>query len=195
VGTYIAIDGTIATGKTTLAKAIASIDRRFTPILENFRGHPFLKSFYRDPEAHSFETELCFSLIHYHSLKRLDSNSLSVSDFYFPKDYVYASLTMRKNDKKLFTILYREIGKRLQQPDLLIRLTAPVEVLMKRIQSRGRKMENSISGDYVRKIAARERQTYRGVKVLEIDSSIIDFRHPDIVRDKLIPKIISLLPS
>jgi len=186
---YIAIDGTIATGKTTLAKAIANTDRRFTPILEDFRGHPFLRSFYRDPKAHSFETELCFALIHYHSLKQLNSNQFTVGDFYFPKDHVYARLTMTKLDQKLFNTLYRGLRKRLKTPDLVIRLTAPVNVLLERITRRGRKMEASISRGYVSKIALGEPQTYKGAQVLEIDSSVVDFRRRRIVREMILPEI------
>lgn len=186
---YIAIDGTIATGKTTLAKAIAREDKRFTPIIENFNGHPFLRSFYRDPKVHSFETELCFALIHYHSLKQLNKHTMSVGDFYFPKDHLYAMLTMDKADRQLFDTLFRGLRVRLKRPDLVIRLTAPVDVLLDRIRRRARKMEQGITGEYLTSIALGESRTYKGVKVVEFDSSLLDFRRRKVVRDLILPEI------
>jgi deoxyguanosine kinase len=153
---FVAIEGCIATGKTTLAMFLAS-HYKGRSLLEETEKHPFIKDFYLDPQDYAFQTEMNFVLIHYHQLQQAkkDSlfNSLVFSDFLFDKDLIFASLTLRHSEEqRLFRLTYDFLKKRVSPPNLLICLKAPTKFLYERIQARGRQFEAPISFDYLDKL-------------------------------------------
>jgi deoxyguanosine kinase len=150
---WIAAEGCIGTGKTTLARLLAE-HHAATALLEETTKHPFIAEFYVDPQTYAFETEMNFVLIHYHQLRRAWNQGLFThtvfSDFTFDKDLLFADLTLKDPDEhRLFSLTYEFLKQRLPRPDLLICLRARTEFLAERIRKRGREFEAKIPFDYL----------------------------------------------
>jgi deoxyguanosine kinase len=141
---FIAIEGCIGAGKTTVAQGLAS-HRKSASLLERFDENPFLKSFYDDPIENALETEFSFLLLHFHQLKGLSSapvSSETIADFHLGKDLIYADLNLKDNRAlRLFRALYDLCSENTPHPDLLVFLSIGTELLIKRIQSRMREFE------------------------------------------------------
>jgi deoxyguanosine kinase len=179
---YLAIEGNIGAGKTSLAKMIAE-KYKASLILEQFADNPFLLKFYKDPERYSFPLELSFLTTRYYQLNREFMNndrpaSFKVADYILAKSLVFAGVTLQQDYFTLYSQLYHIIDHGLQKPDLLIFLSLPVNQLMNNIRIRGREYEKNISAEYLQKI----QDSYmnwlhlqQNMKILMIEGEKIDF--------------------
>jgi 2-amino-4-hydroxy-6-hydroxymethyldihydropteridine diphosphokinase len=179
---YIAIEGNIGSGKTTLATMIAE-DFNAKIILERFADNPFLPKFYEDNDRYAFPLEMSFLADRYSQLSddlaQFDLfKNFIVSDYYIFKSLIFAQVTLQKDEfylyRKMFDIMYKEISK----PDLYIYLYQDTPQLIKNIKKRGRDYEQNIAPEYLDKIHQGYSsfiKTEENLKTLIIDVSQKDF--------------------
>jgi deoxyadenosine/deoxycytidine kinase len=153
---YIAIEGPIGVGKTTLAQILAErLGAKL--VLEPVEENPFLPQFYDDARKFAFQTQLFFLLSRFQQQQQLFQQDLfnqgTVADYLFAKDKIFASLTLDPNELALYDRLYGALGPRVIKPDLVIYLQARVEVMLQRIKRRGRAYERQIDPAYVGALA------------------------------------------
>ena len=149
---YIAIEGPIGVGKTSLAKLLSKkMNARL--ILEKFEDNPFLSEFYDDPGRFAFQTQLFFLLQRYQQqqdIRQVDLfNNIIISDYMFNKDRLFASLNLDEKEMNLYDSIANMMERNIINPDLIIYLQADTSTLMKNIEKRGRNFENNISFDYI----------------------------------------------
>ena len=149
---YVAIEGTIGVGKTSLANLLSEkLSAKL--VLEAFEDNPFLSDFYEDPERHAFQTQLWFLLQRYqqqHDLRQVDMfQNLVITDYMFVKDRLFASLNLNEKEMSLYDTVANMMERNVIQPDLVIFLQADTGTLMKNISKRGRDIEKNISEDYI----------------------------------------------
>lgn len=148
---YIAVDGPIGVGKTTLVELLT---RRFegVKILEDV-DNPFLADFYRDRPGAAFQTQLYFLLSRFKQLQDVFQRDLFdrlvLADYTFQKDRIFAYLTLTDDELMLYDKLYTLLEPQVPAPDLVIYLVADVATCMERIRRRSREMEARISKDYL----------------------------------------------
>ena len=149
---YVAIEGTIGVGKTSLAN-LFSDKLGAKLILEAFEDNPFLTDFYEDPESNAFQTQLWFLLQRYQQqqeLRQVDMfQNLVVTDYMFVKDRLFAALNLNEKEMSLYDSVAKMMEKNIIHPDLVIFLQADTETLMKNISRRGRDFEKNMSEDYI----------------------------------------------
>jgi len=149
---YIAIEGPIGVGKTSLAKLLAKeLGARL--VLEDFEDNPFLPDFYNDPERFGFQTQLFFLLQRYRQqqdLRQVDMfQKLLITDYMFVKDRLFASLNLDDKEMHLYDTVASLLERNIIRPDLVIYLQADTDVLMKNIAKRGRNMERNVTWEYI----------------------------------------------
>ena len=153
---FIAIEGNIGAGKTTLSKMLsAHFESRL--ILEEFAENPFLPKFYEDPAKNAFPLELFFLAERYHQLKSHFASpdlfkQTTVSDYFIGKSLVFSKTNLDTDELRLFRSLYDIMFSSLPRPDLLIFLHVEPEVLQENIKKRGRSYEQSIKNDYLERV-------------------------------------------
>jgi deoxyguanosine kinase len=180
---YISVEGPIGVGKTSLTTLLA---QNFSArcILEEPRENPFLARFYQDPKKYAFQTQIFFLLSRYQQqqeLQQLDLFSqLTISDYLFAKDTIFASVSLDENELALYERVYRLLTGRIPTPDLVIYLQAKPAVLMSRIRQRDYDYERSIEADYLQTLVEAYNNFffhYNDSPLLVIDTSEIDFVH------------------
>ena len=153
---YIAIEGNIGSGKTSLAKKIGD-DYNAKLVLERFADNPFLPKFYADEDRYAFPLEMSFLADRYHQLTddlaQFDLfKNFIVSDYFIFKSLIFAQITLSKEEynlyRKMFDIMYKEIAK----PDVYVFLYQNTDRLIENIKIRGREYEQNIQPDYLDKI-------------------------------------------
>lgn len=149
---FVAIEGSIASGKSTTARLVAG-SLGYSLIHEQTRRHPFLNEFYSNPTKFGLETELAFLLLHYHQLHPLSTVSSTVSDFSPVKDLVFAEMNLEGKDLEIFRYLYVSLESRLPRPDLVVFLNLSPELLQQRAVARGRPFELNIPLSYFVRLA------------------------------------------
>ena len=149
---YIAVEGPIGVGKTTLALRLAERIKART-VLEEFTDNPFLREFYADRQRVAFQTQVYFLIARFKQQERLRQQDLFsraiVSDYLFAKDRVFAYLNLNEHELQLYEKIYDLIRPTLLKPDLVIYLQARPEVLMQRLRKRGRDFETPIESAYL----------------------------------------------
>lgn len=180
---YIAIEGPLGVGKTSLALLLAERIKAQT-LLENVEENPFLVSFYQDPKKFAFQTQIFFLLRRYNQaleLAQLDLfNRTTVSDYLFDKDRIFARANLDDNEFWLYEQLFQILKRRIRPPDLVVFLQAKTEVLVKRIRNRNRKFERSISYKYLERINQAFNEFFfhfTDCPLLVVNASEIDFVH------------------
>ncbi len=181
---YIAVDGPIGVGKTTLVEMLAD---RFdgVRILEDV-SNPFLPAFYEDRPGSAFQTELYFLLSRYKqqqdTAQRELFNRLLVADYTFPKNRIFAYLNLSDDELMLFDKLYTLLEPQLAMPDLVIYLVADLETCMGRIRKRARSFEKEISEQYMTELIDAYNHYYHYYNkspLLVIDTHDLNFRERD----------------
>ncbi|MBM3414223.1 MAG: deoxynucleoside kinase [Bacteroidetes bacterium] len=182
---FIAIEGNIGAGKTTLAQLL-SRHYKARLILEEFADNPFLPKFYENPDQYAFPVELFFMAERYKQLKELRQQQdlfqqVTISDYLFTKCLLFAKVTLPADEYRLYQQLFNILHQQLIQPDLLVYLHAPVEKLQENIKKRNRAYEQNISNNYLHQL----QDTYTNYlrqqtsRTLFVDVSNADFLYND----------------
>ncbi len=181
---FLAIDGVIGAGKTSLARILAEA-LGANLVLEQFDENPFLSSFYRNPEAYAFQTQLFFLLSRIRQFQdAFVQNDLFrhtvVSDYTFEKDRIFALQNLSESEFAMYDTVSKSLSGGLPTPNLVVYLQADVPTLLDRIEHRGRSMEKNIDADYLRELLERYDHHfwhYTKAPVLIINTNKIDFVH------------------
>ncbi|MEE8335047.1 MAG: deoxynucleoside kinase [Candidatus Neomarinimicrobiota bacterium] len=182
---YVAIEGSIGVGKTSLAKLLSEkLSARL--VLETFQDNPFLADFYEEPDRFAFQTQLWFLLQRYQQqqeLRQVDMfHSLLVSDYMFVKDRLFASLNLKEKEMSLYDSVANMMEKNVLHPDLVIFLQADTDTLMNNIKRRGRDYEKNISWDYIDSLNQVYNEyffRYQDTPLVIINTNNIDFVHSE----------------
>ena len=189
---YVAIEGPIGVGKTSLAKLLSErLGARL--ILEGFDENPFLSEFYDEPERYAFQTQLFFLLQRYQQqqeLRQVDMfHNLLIVDYMFVKDRLFASLNLDEKEMTLYDTVAKLLEKNVINPDLVIYLQADTDTLMRNISYRGRDMEKNISEEYIDALNQLYTEyffRYQDTPLVIINTNNIDFVHNDKDLDEVI---------
>lgn len=179
---YIAVEGNIGAGKTSLAKMMSD-EFNAKVVLERFADNPFLPKFYEDKERYAFPLEMSFLADRYQQLSddlaQFDLfKNFIVSDYYIFKSLIFAQITLQKEEyalyRKMFDLMYKEITK----PDLYVYLYQNTDRLLDNIKKRGREYEQNIESEYLKRIHdgySNFIKTEQNLNTLIIDVSELDF--------------------
>ena len=181
---YIAIEGNIGAGKTSLATKIAH-QYNAKLILEQFEDNAFLPKFYQDPGKYAFPLELTFLAERYQQLKdqliQKDLfSSFIISDYFIFKSLIFAKKTLAEDELRLYTRLFHIINDSLTKPDLYVYLYVQVPKLKNNITRRGRSYEQNIEPEYLEKIQTGYFDFIRqqtDLRILILDVNQLDFVH------------------
>ena len=179
---YIAIEGNIGAGKTSLATKIAN-DHNGRLILEQFDDNPFLAKFYDNPERYAFPLELSFLAERYQQLRTELSNQelfhdFTISDYFLNKSVIFARKTLNEDEYQLFFRLFNIMNANLPRPELLVHLYVNTRRLQTNIQMRGRSYEQKIPDDYLEKIQSSYfdyLKQQNKLRILLLDINALDF--------------------
>ncbi len=182
---YIAIEGTIGAGKTTLATRISN-DFNGKLVLEEFEGdkNPFLPKFYKEPEKYSFQLEMTFLALRYQQLKdklgALDLfHDFIISDYYVAKSLIFSRNNLQEDEYQLFSRFFNIIFSDMPKPELLVYLYCDVDRLQANIHKRGRSYEQEISDEYLADIQQGYlnflNQQQGNMRILLLDTTRMDF--------------------
>ncbi len=151
---FIAIEGPIGVGKSTLARALS--DAFQCELLQDTETvNPYLKQFYKDPETYALHTQMHFLLTRLELLNNpavASPTAPMVADFLLDKDKLFAELTLSEDEWWMYTRLFERLTENVIRPDLVIYLQAPIEKLIQRIERRGLRHEQNIDSNYLQQL-------------------------------------------
>jgi len=180
-GGYIAVEGPVGVGKRSLCRLLAG-EMNDRLVLEEVDGNPFLARFYEDSEKYALPVQLYFLLTRYSQQRDLAQQDLftgaTVSDYLFAKDKIFAALNLAPDELSLYQNIQSLLDARTARPDLVVYMTARVEVLAERLRKRNRDFERYISLDYLEQVSAAFREFffyYDETPLLVVETSDIDF--------------------
>ncbi|GAB1470332.1 deoxynucleoside kinase [Chloroflexota bacterium] len=150
---YIAIEGVIGVGKTTLARLLQPAFQADV-LLEVFEENPFLSDFYGDRARYAFQTQIFFLLSRYHQQNNNVPNFLNagknlISDYTFAKDGLFAGINLKGDELNMYHKVHEALGEKIPKPDLLVCLQATTDTLMSRIAFRDRPYERQMERGYI----------------------------------------------
>ncbi len=190
---YIAIEGVIGVGKTTLARMLQSRLKADELLLEVFEENPFLAKFYEDRARYAFQTQIFFLLSRYHQQNRtvpgfLESGKSLIADYTFEKDALFARINLEGDELEMYHRVHEALAEKIPPPDLVVYLRAEPEVLMQRIALRDRPYERNMDPTYIAQLHEAYEDHFanhhHGASVLTIDTTHMDFvRYPEHLED------------
>ena len=153
---FIAIEGVIGAGKTSLTKVLANKLHAGT-VFEEFEENPFLAKFYADRKKYAFHTQIYFLMSRYRKQREVAQidlfNSRLITDYLFVKDRIFAEVNLSEDEFALYDKIYSILAVDVPRPDLVIYLQADPEMLYKRIRQRGRAYERDIEFEYIERLS------------------------------------------
>ena len=201
VPNFIAIEGPIGVGKTTLAKRLAETFGKQV-LLEPSFENPFLESFYANGSKFALPTQLYFLLNRARQLAEIPQPGILeqqlVSDFLFEKDRLFAELTLKKEELKLYDEITLNLSLNIPKPNLVVYLQAPTSVLIDRIRDRGVLVEKNIKENYLGGLSESYSKFflyYDDAPVLTVNSTYSDFVSNQEHYDGLVNQILSMRGS
>ena len=149
---YIVFGGPLASGKTPYAGRLSE-HRRARALMEVVANHPLLGDFYKDPVTYALETEMIFTILHYHDVARAVKERMFerdvISDLFFDGVEAYTSYTLSPEDRKAFLPLLRSLQERIPAPPQVVFMHASTDYLMERVRGRGRDYERYMTFEYL----------------------------------------------
>ncbi len=195
---FIAIEGPIGVGKTSLAKRMAEVFN-YQPLLENADSNPFLEKFYENQHQNALATQLFFLFQRAQQLMDLKQTdlfeSLYISDFMIEKDKLFAENILNNDEFKLYEMVYKQLEIEAPKPDLVIYLQAPAHTLLQRVQHRGVPSEQHIHAQYLEQINeaySRFFLFYDDAPLLIINAEQIDLINDDYAFNSLINYMLTI---
>jgi deoxyguanosine kinase len=176
---YVAIEGVIGVGKTTLARLLQSVFESEI-LLEIFEENPFLSGFYDDRARYAFQTQMFFLLSRYHQQRRTVPGLLAagrslISDYTFAKDALFARINLKGDELEMYYRVHEALGEKIPKPNLVVYLRADTDILMQRIALRDRSYERNMERDYIDQLNHAYddffARPYDSMPVLTIDSN------------------------
>jgi deoxyguanosine kinase len=178
---YIVVEGPIGVGKSSLTNIVSE---RFSArrVMEVVEENPFLASFYADRAKYAFQTQMFFLLSRFKQQQELFQQdlfaSVTVSDYLFAKDRIFANLTLQTDELALYERVFEALQPRVTKPDLVIYLQARLDVLLARIKKRGREFERKFDPQYLEGLCKAYNDFffhYSDTPLLVVNTSDIDF--------------------
>lgn len=193
---YIAIEGVIGVGKTTLARMLKD-EFEAEVLMEVFDENPFLTKFYEDRERYAFQTQIFFLLSRYDQQTKTIPAVLAernlITDYTFSKDALFAAVNLEDDELTMYQEVHEALAEKIEMPDLLVYLKADTDVLMKRIAKRDRSYERNMDVNYIDAL----NQSYDAffekcpldVNFLVLDTNEIDFVQHEEDFDAIVERI------
>ncbi len=184
---YIAIEGPIRVGKSTLANMIA--DRLNAQRVIEPENNPFLRAFYEGERGAAFQTQFAFLVKRFEQLQKLEvgpnSQKAVVADYIFEKDKIFAYINLNDSELDIYNRYYQHFREQLPMPDLVIYLQASPDVLKKRLRKKNSPSENAVSDDYIEEVVKAYEHFffhYSSSDLLVVNTNDIDFveHHSDL---------------
>jgi len=195
---FIVIEGPIGVGKTTLAKKLAESFGSET-LLEGAAENPFMSKFYENPKAAALSTQLFFLLQRARQMQELRQgdmfNPVRIADFLMEKDRLFAELTLDEDELKLYEQVYDQLTFDVPEPDLVVYLQAPVEVLLSRIENRGIQHERLIEAAYLQRLSDSYVEFfyhYTDAPLLIVNAAEVDFANNESDYQQLLQRLKSI---
>lgn len=183
---YLAIEGVIGVGKTTLARLLQNAFQAEI-LLEAFEENPFLSKFYADRARYAFQTQTFFLLSRYHQQRRIHTGAHNlIADYTFDKDALFAGINLSGDELEVYNRLHDALAEKIRPPDLVVYLRANADTLMQRIALRDRAYERNMQRAYIEALHQAYESFYRDNRwrspVLVINASELDFvqNHADL---------------
>jgi deoxyguanosine kinase len=183
---YLAIEGVIGVGKTTLARLLQPAFQADV-LLEVFEENPFLSGFYSDRQRYAFQTQIFFLLSRYHQQRRSVPSILSagtnlIADYTFEKDALFARINLGGDELETYDQVHEALAEKIPLPDLVVYLRADIDTLMERITLRDRPYERNMERDYIAELNEAYETFFadhcsRRSPVLALDTNHLDYVH------------------
>ncbi len=192
---YIAIEGVIGAGKTSLAKKLTEkLSAKL--VTEEFEENPFLEKFYDDRRRYAFQTQMFFLINRFKQQEQFNQEDLFtnyiVSDYIFDKDQIFAYLNLTGEELKLYESIFPLLKRDLRQFDLVIFLQASVDRLIYNIKKRNRPIEKNLTRTYIRELSEVYNNfffKYNSTPLLIVNTTDIDFVNKEDDFDELFKQI------
>ncbi|MEE9429416.1 MAG: deoxynucleoside kinase [Melioribacteraceae bacterium] len=192
---YIAIEGVIGAGKTSLAKKLSE-KLSANLVLEEFEDNPFLERFYDDKKRYAYQTQMFFLINRFKQQEQFNQEDLftefTVADYIFDKDQIFAYLNLSGEELKLYESIFPLLKRDLRQFDLVIFLQSSVDRLMYNIKKRNRPVEKFVTRSYIRDLSEAYNNfffKYSSTPLLIVNTTDIDFVNKDKDFDELYKQI------
>lgn len=191
MGIYVAIEGPIGVGKTTLVQRLSQrLGARL--VLEVVEENPFLPRFYDDQVRFAFQTQLFFLMSRFKQQQELLQADLFapnvLADYHLLKDRIFARLTLKDDELALYDRVYQSLETHILKPDVLVYLHAPIDVLLGRIAQRARPFEADFDADYLTRLCTVYQHHfahYTATPLLDLDTTHINYAVDDGMLDRV----------
>jgi len=185
---YVAIEGVIGVGKTTLARLLQPAFQSQL-VLEVFEENPFLSDFYSDRQRYAFQTQIFFLLSRYYQQRRsvpeiLKRGESLITDYTFAKDALFARINLAGDELEMYYRVHDALAEKIPLPNLIVYLRADIDILMQRIASRDRPYERNMERGYINELIEayddfylnnQARNVGGNVTVLTLDTNELDY--------------------